>query len=81
MPLNMVMKIVDENGQFLEWYEEIYSGKRDIEKGREMVKKWKEQVLELNQMFLAGNFKAQEIQVRLLCLGWIAGDDTLLISL
>jgi len=81
MPLNLVMKIVDANGKFLEWYEEIYSGKRDVEKGMGMVEIWKQMVVDMNQRFLDGDFDCITIEIQLICLGWVAGEDTYLISL
>jgi len=83
MPINLVMKVVDEYGKFLEWYEEIYSGKRDESRARAFILHWRESVVALNQEYIEPTEETdlQKIKIRLLCLGWIAGEDTYLINL
>ncbi len=84
VPCTVASTEVDRYGAFLEWYEEIFNGKRDLQRGLEMVQIWKKDVIQLSQEYL-GNDEISDKQrnilgIRLLCLGWIPGESTMVIE-
>lgn len=83
VPFSVTLNEIDRYGAFLQWYEEIFNGKRDMEKGLEWTARWKKEVIQLTQEFLNEDTTDKQkdiLAIRLTCLGWVAGESIMIIE-